>query len=115
MDKPRNPKRSTKVLTLFFILFSASSMNCTHDFINRTIFSLRSDHTNQDFFSSCFQKSRTAANREPVSIPPVRISPDGKPFLIYGLGFICVLAWGSIRRKRESATGHLQKNMFYVA
>jgi len=79
MNKPRNPKRSIKALTLFFILFSVIAMDCK--------------------------------TREPVSMPPVRMqmSPDGKPFLIYGLGFLCFLAWGSIRRKRESATGHLQK------
>jgi hypothetical protein len=103
MGKSRKNNRTVSIVFFWGIFFLFFLMNCTHDASIGKIVSIRGNHIKQNHFNARDYLSPSGNTPHPRSIPVKELAPDGKPFFIYGLGFLCFLGWGWIRRKKASS------------
>jgi hypothetical protein len=95
------------IIFLFLACFMFFFMNCTHDAMGGKIVSFRGNHANQNIYNARYHSFLSGMSLNPMPYPVTGLSPDGMPFVIYGMGFLCFITWGWIRRKKESSTNQL--------
>jgi hypothetical protein len=91
------------VILVFVLCFFAGFIHGRMNYKN--LIALRACYPHEHIIKTVRYAPVTDVRLASAASPAQETTLDGTPFIVYGIGFLCFLGWGSIHRKKEHLPG----------